>query len=113
MKSLTVTASDRKRLTRAATRLKKCEEALQLASKTKGFVGGGRIPEDLARWLAPRSAGEADIEVMGWSLVDLMTLALDIATSKVERGTLRSLRAQAIARLIERSKLSTRKETQG
>ena len=98
-----ITSGDRARLIAVARRLAHSEATLRRASRARGFAVESRIPEDLGRWLSPRLAGEADLAVVGWRLVDLMTLALDLAVGGVERGTLRSLRAQTITLLVTRS----------
>lgn len=49
-----------------------------------------------------RDARLATSDLRTWHGVDLLTLALDLATTKIDRVAIQATRAQAIASLIKR-----------
>ena len=98
-----ITKDDRARLTRASRRLVAVTASLARAASRRGVATPHGVPADLERWIARRAAQDATASLKGWSGIDLLTLALDLAATRVERGTLRALRAQFISAAITKS----------
>jgi hypothetical protein len=98
-----ITKGDRARLTKASRRLAAVTASLARAAYRRGVATPHGVPADLERWIARRAAQDATASLRGWSGIDLLTLALDLAATRVERGTLRALRAQFISAAVTKS----------
>ena len=98
-----ITKGDRARLAKASRRLAAVTASLARAASRRGVATPHGVPADLERWIARRAAQDATASLRGWSGIDLLTLALDLAATRVERGTLRALRAQFISAAVTKS----------